>query len=280
MKKFILFFIILTACLFSVVTKAIAFPENGAQINARDLPQQMYTKYDVEIRLKPKFEGKLVMAVGRGTVFRVLEGKVFFGNNVWYRVQNKGRIGWAHSDWITDDPQLIKKIKAENKKKLEIIRARNKKKIAKLEVEAGAISASHIYENIRIYRRLLKLDPNNQKYKEKVAFYESKLNQEKSLCDLELLDWVWNHEYGYVTAEGRVKNISGKKLNRVQAIVVWYDKNGQMITYDSSFIEYNPVMPGQISPFKVIERYNPAMARATIEFKYFGGTTIRTYHDR
>ena len=51
-----------------------------------------------------------------------------------------------------------------------------------------------------------------------------------------------------------------------------------MITSDSSLIEYDPILPGQTSPFKVIERYNPAMEKANIEFKHMWGNRIPTYH--
>jgi hypothetical protein len=96
--------------------------------------------------------------------------------------------------------------------------------------------------------------------------------------ELELLNWKWSPQYGsLVIAEGQVKNISGRKLENVQALVTWYDKDRKMVTYNNSLIAYNPLMPGQISPFKVLDRHNPAMARASIEFKHMFGNKISVY---
>jgi hypothetical protein len=63
-------------------------------------------------------------------------------------------------------------------------------------------------------------------------------------------------------------------LENVQALVTWYDKDRKMVTYNNSLIAYNPLMSGQISPFKVLDKYNPAMASANIEFKYMFGKKI------
>jgi len=75
-------------------------------------------------------------------------------------------------------------------------------------------------------------------------------------------------------AEGRVKNISNASIKGIQVVVSHLDKDGKFITSDSHFIEYNPILAGQISPFKVMTRYNPAMKKATLDFKKFGGGSI------
>ena len=74
-----------------------------------------------------------------------------------------------------------------------------------------------------------------------------------------------------------MKNISSLKLKNVQAVVTWYDRNDNMITSSSALIEYNPILPGQSSPFKVMKTYNPAMQKAGVEFNHLMGGTIRTY---
>lgn len=96
---------------------------------------------------------------------------------------------------------------------------------------------------------------------------------------LEILSWRWSRSGSgnYVKIEGEVKNICGRSLRSVEALVSFYDNNGTFITSGSSFIEFNPILPGQKSPFSVLERYNPAMARAktTLQFKFFAGELIR-----
>ena len=92
---------------------------------------------------------------------------------------------------------------------------------------------------------------------------------------LELESWTWSQEYGYVTAEGRVKNIADTTLRSVEAVVTFTTKDGTFITSDDALIEFNPILPGQTSPFKVMTVYNPAMARATIDFKELMGGAVR-----
>lgn len=91
---------------------------------------------------------------------------------------------------------------------------------------------------------------------------------------LEIESWRWSTAHGYAKAEGQVRNISGKSLENVTAVVTFYDKDGKFITSADSLIDYNPILSGQVSPFSVLARYNPAMGKATLEFKYLMGGTI------
>jgi len=101
-------------------------------------------------------------------------------------------------------------------------------------------------------------------------------------CDLELITWSWSTTAGgsYVEARGQVKNISGRSLRNVEAVANFYDKNGNFITSSSALIEFNPILAGQTSPFTVMETYNPAMKKASVQFKFFMGGTIPTYHKK
>lgn len=85
--------------------------------------------------------------------------------------------------------------------------------------------------------------------------------------DLELLSWHWYHSRSMVKAEGEVKNISDAPLNWVTVVISFYDKNGTFITKKDWDVEYNPVMPNQVSPFITLTRWNPLMETAKIEFK-------------
>jgi len=76
--------------------------------------------------------------------------------------------------------------------------------------------------------------------------------------------------YRYV--EGQVKNVSAEPLKNVMVVATWYDKDDNFIKSDNALIEYNPILPGQISPFKAMTTGNPAMAKYSVEFKtIFGG---------
>lgn len=91
---------------------------------------------------------------------------------------------------------------------------------------------------------------------------------------LELQSWHWGESYSYAIAEGTVKNISGDSLKNVTAVIQFYDKDGTFITSAEALIDYNPILPNQISPFKAMATYNPAMKKAGVEFKNLLGGTL------
>jgi hypothetical protein len=98
---------------------------------------------------------------------------------------------------------------------------------------------------------------------------------------LEIIKWSWSRVGGgFLEVVGKVKNISDKKLSNVIAIASFYDRKDRLITYETSLIEYEPLLPGQSSPFKIIGRYNPAMDYANIDFKVHGGGLIPTFRPK
>lgn len=91
---------------------------------------------------------------------------------------------------------------------------------------------------------------------------------------LKLIDWKWGKDYDFVKAVGRVKNLSDKPLKNIQAVVTWETSDGQTITTGTALIKFNPIMPGQTSPFEVLEPYNPQMSRASITFTTLFGHPV------
>jgi hypothetical protein len=91
---------------------------------------------------------------------------------------------------------------------------------------------------------------------------------------LALVAYSWSTESGYAILEGQVKNISSQSLQNVTAVASFYDANGGFITTSDALIDYNPILPGQTSPFKVMKTENPAMKKANVEFKYLMGGSI------
>lgn len=106
---------------------------------------------------------------------------------------------------------------------------------------------------------------------------EASEKAERAGSDLELIDWGWSREYEYITAEGQVKNITDHNLDNVMAVMEALDGDKNMITSHESFISYNPILPGQTSPFKVMLKDNPAIKKGHISFKTFAGGEIPTY---
>jgi hypothetical protein len=91
---------------------------------------------------------------------------------------------------------------------------------------------------------------------------------------LELVKSNWHTEYGYAIYDGQVRNITTEPLKNVTAVVSFYDKQQNFITSSEAIIQFNPILPNQKSPFKVMQTENPAMKLANVEFKYLMGGTI------
>jgi hypothetical protein len=78
----------------------------------------------------------------------------------------------------------------------------------------------------------------------------------------------------YYKVEGEVLNFGSTPLRSVLAVATWYDKQDQFITSDNALIEFDPLLPGQKSPFKILMRTNPAMHAYAVTFKTIGGTEL------
>lgn len=78
----------------------------------------------------------------------------------------------------------------------------------------------------------------------------------------------------YHIVEGEVQNISDQPLRNVAVVATWYDKDGTFIKSNNALIEYNPLLPGQTSPFKAMSSSNPAMERYAIGFKTLFGSAF------
>lgn len=80
------------------------------------------------------------------------------------------------------------------------------------------------------------------------------------------------HSYGFSITEGAVTNVSAKPIERLMAVVSMEDGNGNFISSSSAMVEYQPLLPNQRSPFKVMVPHNPRMSTCRISFKQmFGG---------
>ena len=97
---------------------------------------------------------------------------------------------------------------------------------------------------------------------------------------LELLDYKNIREYGFITIKGEVKNISDKRLENVLVVVYYFDENDEFIKTAEALIDYNPIMPGQISPFEAITTDNPLITNYIVTFKFMFGEFIPIINSR
>jgi putative peptidoglycan binding protein len=95
------------------------------------------------------------------------------------------------------------------------------------------------------------------------------------LPQLVVTNWSCHSEYSYMITEGQVENISGKSLENITVVASYYTASGDFVTSDSALVEYNPLLPGQRTPFKTITRGNPAIKGCNINFKHFWGGAIK-----
>ncbi len=94
--------------------------------------------------------------------------------------------------------------------------------------------------------------------------------------ELQLLSASHERAYDYITMSGEVKNISSKNLENVMVVVSYYTDDNTFVKSDDALIDYNPILPGQTSPFESITTDNPAIKRFKITFKFMFGGTILT----
>jgi hypothetical protein len=87
-------------------------------------------------------------------------------------------------------------------------------------------------------------------------------------------------DIGFNECEGFVQNISKVSLENVEVVIEWIDAAGVPQASDEALIDYNPILPGQQSPWSTIGTYNPALTQYRVRFKELLGGTILTRDDR
>lgn len=76
---------------------------------------------------------------------------------------------------------------------------------------------------------------------------------------------------GHCTVVGRVKNISDAPIDNIRVIAYIKDAGGKTLATDRGLVEYSPLAPGQVSPFRAIVRYEGSSeSSAQIEFSANG----------
>ena len=95
---------------------------------------------------------------------------------------------------------------------------------------------------------------------------------------LEVRSWRCDKEYSYVFVRGEVKNISSQPLKNVTAVGEFRTKSGELVKSESALLDYNPILPGQTSPFKAGGTDNPQINGCNVSFKYLLGGTVNFTH--
>lgn len=168
----------------------------------------------------------------------------------------------------------------------------NKARENRLLADLKATPSSESHKLRDIYRELSTIQPNNRQYQQAFDEYSKRASAEelkatqardrqrrRASAKLEVLKWSWHTQYDYAIAEGQVRNISTEPLRNIEAVVIFKTRGGDFITSGSALIDYNPILPGQTSPFKVMATHNPAMDKASLEFKELMGGQVPSYEE-
>ena len=171
--------------------------------------------------------------------------------------------------------------KIRNEAQSEIKAQKAEKTTSRLLEELKKLPVSAYQENLSRYQALLHYHPDNAKYKNKVAFYKEKVKHQQRLENADILvkDWKCRTEYGYTRTTGIIKNVSGRRLENVQVVSVYKTLEGAFVESSSSMIEYNPLMPGQSSPFRAIGARNPIIGSCEVSFKTIDGRRLDYIED-
>lgn len=74
-----------------------------------------------------------------------------------------------------------------------------------------------------------------------------------------------------VAFEGQVTNNSDQPIRSLEALAEFYTSDGKFITSASTYMDINPLMPGQTTPFKGYETFQFEMETVKIRLKTFNG---------
>jgi hypothetical protein len=152
--------------------------------------------------------------------------------------------------------------------------------LAKIKWEAVQ-KAQQEAENKRLRAEKEKEKARLQKEQEKKQKEEenrlAKLDSLRSAgCPLAMESWSWSRSSeAHITISGKVMNLTENRITHVKVHVEIYDKGGNFIAGGWSYLQYQVLMPYQSSPFQIIERWNPLMAKASVRVQLPSGEMIQ-----
>jgi hypothetical protein len=95
-----------------------------------------------------------------------------------------------------------------------------------------------------------------------------------SVPPLQLLSVTCAVEHGYGYVRGEVKNVSNSAIKGLMVVGEFRQADGTLIKTADSVVDYDPLMPGQSSPFEALTPHNPLATKCQIGFKTFWGPEI------
>lgn len=84
----------------------------------------------------------------------------------------------------------------------------------------------------------------------------------------------FGRESDYDIVTGEITNVGSDRLDNVEAVTTFYDSAGNVVKTEDAIIDFNPLMPGQTSPYKTMGTDNPLIKTEKTEFHTMGGPMI------
>ena len=111
--------------------------------------------------------------------------------------------------------------------------------------------------------------------KEQQAAEEARLQAERKrlrekLAAAQLLTFPGNETRtegsDFVEINSEVKNLSNAPLHYVEAVARYYTEDDSFISSESSFLKFDPLLPNQTSPFRIMRLVNPKIKKVKLSF--------------
>ncbi|MFQ5646732.1 MAG: hypothetical protein ACE5GM_07375 [bacterium] len=83
-----------------------------------------------------------------------------------------------------------------------------------------------------------------------------------------------------MVVEGNIKNISGKTLHKIYAIVSWYDKGKKRLSSNTAPVINLPLYDQSISPLRLVTAYKPDMESYEVSFVDASGKSFKVIDSR
>lgn len=87
--------------------------------------------------------------------------------------------------------------------------------------------------------------------------------------------WNWSESGNYIHIEGQVTNVSGERLEGMRIVISLADEAGNFVTSEVSYPQFDPLMPGQTSPYTSMISDNPAIKKYRVEFATRDGEKLK-----
>jgi hypothetical protein len=91
---------------------------------------------------------------------------------------------------------------------------------------------------------------------------------------LHVLAFSCSNEDGYAHVRGEVRSLASRPIENLMVIGELRQADGTLIKTAEAMVEYDPLMPGQASPFHALTPHNPLATNCGLAFKTLWGGQI------